>query len=122
MKTALFALSAMALASAAAPALAESSPRALQWIEETSSKLNQQLAVKTDPTGAAVDVSFVVDGDRRLNNGKVVVSSGSRDYDDSVVAAARRVKAPSKPPVELQGRRVTFHIAPDGAVTRTAAR
>ena len=104
-----------ALASIAAPALADAYLD--RWAADAKVKVEQKLAKAGLPQGAqTIDVRVRIDGEGGLESPQVVASSGSTELDAAVIKAMRHVQVGQTPP-ELSGRTLTFHLAVTPAQT-----
>ena len=116
MKAQLLMLSAAGLIMAGAAHAAES-PEVRRFIDDGRATAEAQLAkAGVDLAGQTVSVRGVVTGDGRLNNLRVVRSTGSRDTDAAVAAALHRLRVEDPPPL-LSGSQVTLTLGRPAAST-----
>jgi TonB family protein len=104
---------------AAAATVAQASPASDAWVSRTGAALQSQVgAAGLSDDGKAVQLRVKVapDGAGAL---MIAGSSGSRDFDDAVKAAARKADI-VRPPAELVGRTVTFRLGDSSAVATGA--
>jgi len=117
MKAQLLMLSAAGLILAGAAHAAEA-PEVRRFLDDGRAAAETQLAKSgVDLAGQTVAVRGVVTGDGRLNNLRVVRSTGSRDKDEAVAGALHRLRL-ENPPLLLSGSQVTLTL---GAPAATAA-
>lgn len=117
MKTQLLGLAAGALLSVAAASTALAATAADRWIAEATAKLQARVAeAGLADDGKAVGIRIKATSDDKRYAPSVARTSGSADFDNAVREALDGVKLPA-PPVELNGRGVTFTLgqATDGA-------
>ena len=104
---------------AATVSVAEASPASDAWVSRTGAALQSQVgAAGLSDDGKVVQIRVKVAPD---GAGAVIVAgtSGSRDFDDAVKAAARKADI-ARPPAELVGRTVTFRLGDSSAVATGA--
>jgi hypothetical protein len=117
MKAQLLMLSAAGLIVAGAAHSAEP-PEVRRFLDGGRAVAEAQLAkAGVDLAGQTVAVRGVVVGGGRLNNLRVVRSTGSRDRDEAVAKALNRLRL-EDPPLLLSGSQVTLTL---GAPATTAA-
>lgn len=115
MKTQLIALAAGALLSAASLTSAYAATASDRWIVEARAALQAKVAeAGLADDGKAVVIRIKATADDKRYAPAVERSSGSADYDLAVRDALDGVKLPA-PPVELNGRRVTFTLGQPAA-------
>lgn len=115
MKTQLLSLAAGALLSAASLTAAFAATAADRWISDSRAALQARVAeAGLADDGKAVAIRIKATGDDKRYAPTIERSSGSADYDLAVRGALKGVKLPA-PPVELNGRRVTFTLGQPAA-------
>jgi TonB family protein len=110
-------LSIALLISAGAASAALASPGSDAWVAKTKTTLEAEVAqagLADDGKSVKIRVKLASDG---ADGVTVVSTSGSRDFDDAVKAAARKA-AISRPPSDLVGRTVTFTLGQPGATAQ----
>lgn len=101
---------ALSLAPALLPLAARADVISDQWLKAATATTQHRLeAAGVQPGSRAVDLEVRVDGSGAITSRRVLVSSGSRDLDDRITAAVRRVHVES-PPALLSGRAVVMRV------------
>jgi hypothetical protein len=117
MKTQFLGLAAGALLSVAAASTALAATAADRWIAEAGAALQARVArAGLADDGKAVAIRIKATADDKRYAPKVARTSGSADFDNAVRESLDGVKLPL-PPIELNGRGVTFTLGQptDGA-------
>ena len=107
------------LVAAASVSVVQASPASDAWVSRTSANLQSQVgAAGLSDDGKVVQLRVKVAPD---GAGALIIAqtSGSRDFDDAVKAAARKASI-ARPPAELVGRTVTFRLGDSSAVAAGA--
>ena len=115
MKTQLLPLAAGALLSVASLSTALAASASDQWLAEARAALQARVAAAgLDDDGKTVAIRLKATADDKRYAPTVARSSGSADYDVAVRGALAGVKLPA-PPIELNGRGVTFTLGQTAA-------
>jgi hypothetical protein len=119
MKTQLTALAAGALLSVASISTAFAATAADRWIADARAALQARVAeAGLADDGKAVAIRIKATSDDKRYAPSVERSSGSSDFDLAVRDSLRGVKLPA-PPIELNGRGVTFTLGAPAAGAAT---
>ena len=112
MKAQLLALSAAALLLASQAHAAASAP-VQHYLDDTRAAALQRLqSAGVDLSGQPAMIRAVVRSDGRLDGLRVVGTTGSRDKDDAIAEALRKMRGPDAP-AELAGRELTLTLGGD---------
>lgn len=110
MKTQLLPLAAGALLSVATLSNAFAATPSEQWLAEARAALQARVAAAgLHDDGKTVAIRLKATADDKRYAPAVARSSGSADYDQAVRGALAGIKLPA-PPIELNGRGVTFTL------------